>query len=158
MPCQDIQSGIRKPTEAVQTCRRPNIGHDKVVAMIVGRRAPVSAHPTIAPDWPRKRWLKKGCEDFRRIVEGFAIGIVSANLETMREQMGTFNLQAVVVGARVVAADNVLTVSRIQLCPVSAVEVVELLVGEELRSDIPNVANGEEHIAGNCRSTPMLYW
>src|ERR1700679_746583 len=41
IPCQDIESGIRKPTGTMQTCRGPNIGHNKVLAMIVIGRAPV---------------------------------------------------------------------------------------------------------------------
>src|SRR5271155_644273 len=40
IPCQDIESGIRKPIAAVQTCRGPNIGQSKVVAMIISRRTP----------------------------------------------------------------------------------------------------------------------
>src|SRR6202789_911598 len=147
IPCQDIEGGIRKATGAVQTCRRPNIGEDKVVAMIVIRRAPViftkSTKGKVRSEGGRAR---RTSEDFGSVVQGFAVRVVSAYLETMREQMRTFDLQAVVLGARKVAADDILAVSRIQSLSGYAVDVVELLVGKEPRSNISNVANGEEHI------------
>ena len=108
IPCQDIEGGIRKATGAVQTCRGPNIGKDKVVAMIVIGRAPVvltkSTKGKIRSEGGRAR---RTSEDFGSVVQGFAVRIVSAYLETTREQVRTFDLQAVVLGARKVAADGV---------------------------------------------------
>src|ERR1700742_3078012 len=147
IPSQNIESGISKPTGGMQTCRGPNIGGNKVVAVIVVRRAPVAATKSTKGQvrWCGGRGRIAG-EDFGGIIQGFAVRIVSAYLETMREQMRPFDLQTVITGTREVAADSVCAVSRIQSLSGYAVEVVVLLVGKEPRSDIPNVANGEEHI------------
>ena len=146
MPCQDIESGIRKPTGGVQTCRRPNIGENKVVPMIVIRWAIVATKSTRRKVVTEAGRARRTSEDFGSVVQGFAPRIVSAYLETMREQMRPFDLQTVVAGARVVAANDVFAEGRIQSLSGYAVDVVVLLIGKEPRSDIPDVANGEEHI------------
>src|SRR5580698_6355546 len=100
----------------METRGLPYIGDRQIMAMIIGRRAPVLATTTRSEICAIGSRGAECCKDLRSIVQILTVGIRATKQEPVSEAMRSLYLQAVVVGGRCILAQDDAVAVGIESC------------------------------------------